>query len=114
MLTLERLARDVVARWAHGDLAEAVRALGLRLQEIAQDRVRHLDLIERAIGIYADDDIDIDADDTFISASEDGAFVMGWLWMPWGDAASATEKRLATGPHAEPDMCPGEAAAPAP
>lgn len=82
MLTLERLAREVVARWEHGDLAEAVRALDQRLQAIAGDRVRHLDLIERAIGIYADDDIDIDADDTFIAESEEGAFVMGWLWMP--------------------------------
>jgi hypothetical protein len=91
MLTLERLARDVVARREHGDLAEAVRALDQRLQEIAGDRVRHLDLIERAIGIYVDDDIDIDADDTFISESEEGAFVMGWLWMPRGDAMSPAE-----------------------
>lgn len=84
MLTLERLARDVVASWEHGDLAAAVRALDQRLQEIANDRVTHADLIERAIGIYADDDIDVDPDDTFISASDEGAFVMGWLWMPRG------------------------------
>lgn len=82
MLTLERLARDVVARWEHGDLAEAVGALDQHLQAIAGDRARHLDLIERAIGIYVDDHIDIDADDTLISESEEGAFVMGWLWMP--------------------------------
>jgi hypothetical protein len=91
MLMLERLARDVVARWEHGDLAQAVRALDQCLQAIAGDRVRHLDLIERAIGIYADDDIDIDADDTFISESEEGAFVMGWLWMPRCDAMGPTE-----------------------
>lgn len=82
MLTLERLARNVVTSWERGDLAASVRALDERLREIAADRVRHLDLIERAICIYADDDIDMDADDTFISASDEGAFVMGWLWMP--------------------------------
>lgn len=99
MLTLERLARDVIASWEHGDLAAAVRALDERLREIAADRVRHRDLIERAIGIYADDDIDIDADDTFISGSDEGAFVMAWLWMP-GDVVSPTDEaheRLAEG-----------------
>ena len=56
MLTLERLARDVVASWEHGDLAAAVQALDQRLQEIPSDRVTHEDLIERAIGIHANDD----------------------------------------------------------
>lgn len=56
MLTPERLARDVVASWEHGDLAAAVRALDQRLQEIANDRETHQDLIERAIGIHANDD----------------------------------------------------------
>lgn len=56
LLTLERLARDVVASWEHGDLAAAVQAMDQRLQEIANYRVTHQDLIERAIGIYADDD----------------------------------------------------------
>ena len=91
MLRIERLARDVVACREQGDLASAVRALDQRLREIADDRVRHQDLIERAIGIYADDDIDIDADDTFISESDEGAFVMGWLWMP-SDALSLIDE----------------------
>jgi len=82
LLTLERLARAVVACWERGDLAAAVRTLDQRLQEIANERVKHQNLIERAIGIYADDDIDIDPDDTFISGSAEGASVMGWLWMP--------------------------------
>lgn len=82
MLTLERLARDVVASWEHGDLAAAVQALDQCLREIASDRVTHQALIERAIGIHANDDIDIDPEDTFISGSGEGAFVMGWLWMP--------------------------------
>ncbi|MFM9925447.1 hypothetical protein VLK31_20830 [Variovorax sp. H27-G14] len=91
MLTLERLAREVVVCWERGDLAAAVRALDQRLQEIADDRLKHQDLIERAIGLYADDDIEIDAEDTFISASAEGAFVMGWLWMP-SDAVSPTDE----------------------
>lgn len=99
LLTLERLARDVVASWERGDLAAAVQALGQRLQEMAADRVRHRNLIERAIGIYADDDIDIDADDTFISGSDEGAFVMGWLWMPCGvvSPTDETQEHLAEG-----------------
>jgi hypothetical protein len=68
-----------------------VGALDQRLQAIAGDRVRHLGLIERAIGIYADDDIAIDADDTLISESKEGAFVMGWLRMPRCDAMGPTE-----------------------
>ncbi|WP_285412901.1 hypothetical protein [Variovorax sp. efr-133-TYG-130] len=56
MLTLERLARDVVTSWEHGDLAAAVRALDQRLQEIASDRETKQELIERAIGIHANDD----------------------------------------------------------
>ncbi|MFZ3120385.1 MAG: hypothetical protein WA159_18945 [Variovorax sp.] len=93
MLTLDGLARDVVARWERGDLAEAVRALDQRLQAIAEDRVRHLDLIERAIGLYGDDDVDIDAHDTLLCESEGGAFVMGWLWVPGpdGDTARRTD-----------------------
>lgn len=81
MLMLERLAREVVARWDHGDLAQAMHALDQRLQEVAEDRVRHRGLIERAIGLYQSDDIAIDLEGTFISESEEGAFVMGWLWM---------------------------------
>ncbi|WP_447778073.1 hypothetical protein [Variovorax boronicumulans] len=81
MLSLERLAHEVVTRWERGDLAEAVRALDRHLQEIAEDRERQRGLIERAVGLYADDDIEIDADRTFISESQKGAFVMGWLWV---------------------------------
>lgn len=56
LLKLERLALDVVASWEQGDLAAAVQALDQRLQEIASDRVTHQYLIERAIGIHANDD----------------------------------------------------------
>jgi len=81
MQRLERLAREVVTRWECGNLAEAVRALDRHLQEIAEDRERYRDLIERAIGRYADDDIEIDADGALISASQAEAFVTGWLWV---------------------------------
>lgn len=62
MQRLEWLAREVVTRWERGNLAEAVRALDRHRQEIAEDRERYRDLIERAIDLYADDDIEIDAD----------------------------------------------------
>ncbi|WP_447774041.1 hypothetical protein [Variovorax boronicumulans] len=90
MLLLESLAREVVARWERGDLAEAVRELDLHLQGIAEDRERHRDLIERAVGLYANDDIEIDADRTFIAASQEGAFVMGWLWVSRSDGVVAS------------------------
>lgn len=77
MQRLERLAREVVTRWECSNLAEAVRALDRHLQEIAEERERYRDLIERVIDLYADDDIEIDADSTFISASQAGAFVTG-------------------------------------
>ena len=98
MLRLERLAREVVARWERGDLAQAVRALDHCLQEIAEDRVRHAELIERAIGVYQSDDCDIDADDTLIFQNEEGAFVMGWLWMPRDDALDVKALRKAQPP----------------
>jgi hypothetical protein len=91
LLQLERLAREVVARWECGDLAEAARALDQHLQDIAEDRVRHADLIERAIGIHADEDAEIGPEDTFISESEEGAFVMGWLWVSGRDGDAAID-----------------------
>lgn len=93
MLRLEHLAREVVLRWERHDLAEAVRALDQHLQETAEDRSRHMDLIERAVGLCTNDDFQIDANDTFVSESKEGAFVMGWLWMPRRDdegSAAAT------------------------
>jgi len=89
MPLLERLAREVVARWEHGDLAEAVNALDQHLQGNAEDRVRHAELIERAIDLYQDDDIQIDANASLVCESEAGAFVMGWLWMSGCDSSAA-------------------------
>jgi len=89
MHLLERLAREVVARWEHGDLAEAVNALDRHLQDIAKDRERHAELIERAIDLYQDDDIQIDADASLVCESEAGAFVMGWLWVSGRDSGAA-------------------------
>lgn len=91
LLELERLAREVVTRWECGDLAEAAHALDQHLQEVAEDRVRHADLIERAIGVHADEDIEIDPGDTFVSESEEGAFVMGWLWVSRRDGDIAID-----------------------
>lgn len=104
MRMLEGLAREVVARWERGDLAQTVRALDRHLRDIAEDRVRHADLIERAIDLYQDDDIQIDAQGSFISQSETGekgAFVMGWLWVPRPDGDIA---RLTV--ECPPDECP--------
>ncbi|PIF73744.1 hypothetical protein CLU95_0843 [Variovorax sp. 54] len=99
MRMLEGLAREVVARWERGDLAQAMRALDRHLQDVAEDRVRHADLIERAVDLYQDDDIQIDAQGSFISESETGekgVFVMGWLWVPRpdGDIARLTVECL--------------------
>ena len=91
LLKLERLAREIVVRWERGDLAEAARALDQHLQDIAEDRVRHADLIERAIGVHADEDIEIDPGDTFVSESEEGVFVMGWLWVSGRDGDAAID-----------------------
>ena len=91
MLKLERLAREILARWERGDLAEAARALDQHLQEIVEDRVRHADLIERAIGSHADEHIEIDPGDTFVSESEEGAIVMGWLWVSERDGDAAID-----------------------
>ncbi|BEP57138.1 MULTISPECIES: hypothetical protein [unclassified Variovorax] len=89
MHLLERLARGVVAHWEHGDLAEAVNALDRHLQGNAEDRVRHAELIERAIDLYQDDDIQIDANASLVCESEAGAFVMGWLWVSGRDSDAA-------------------------
>ena len=91
LLQLERLAREVVARWECGDLAEAARALDQHLQDIAEVRVRHAGPIERAIDRYQCDDIEIDADATFICESGEGAFVMGWLWVSGRDGDAAID-----------------------
>ncbi len=107
MLMLECLAREVVTRWEHGDLAETVRARDRHLQEVAEHRGRHRGLIQRAVGLYADDDIEIDANSTLISESQEGAFVMGWLWMPRHDDKSST-----AGAHAEATLYPEEGAKP--
>lgn len=101
VLTLERLACDVVACWERGDLAAAVHALDRHLQEIFEDRLRHLALIERAIDLYADDDFDIDVDDTFVSRGKGGAFVMGWRWVPWCVGVSPADGLPITGGHAD-------------
>lgn len=98
MHLLERLACEVVARWEYGDLAESVNALDQHLQDIAKDRVRHADLIERAIDLYQDDDIKIDADASLVCESEAGAFVMGWLWVSGRDSGAATHPKTTQPP----------------
>ena len=98
LLLLERLAREVVSRWESGGLAEAVHALDRHLQDIAEVRVRHAGPIERAIDRYQCDDIEIDADATFICESGEGAFVMGWLWVPGRDGNAAIHPEQGTQP----------------
>lgn len=84
MLTIESLARAVVANWDNGDLAGAVRAMGDHLQQLDQDRLDHEGTITAARSNYAEpsgDDIEID-DVPLVSTAEGGAWVSAWVWVP--------------------------------
>lgn len=92
MLRLEELAQAAVDAWETGDLATAIRELGIHLDEIRADRRLHAEAISRALVQYAmpsDDDIEID-DEPMTSAGEGGIWVQAWLWIPTPQATEVS------------------------
>ncbi|MCR6481041.1 hypothetical protein NU688_33125 [Variovorax sp. ZS18.2.2] len=88
MLKLERLAKDVVARWDSGDLAGAVRALDAHLQELATWRTDHAARIEAARDLWANDNCEIDDEPLISPGAPDegggelvGCFIGAWVWV---------------------------------
>ena len=82
MLTLEVLARNVVANWSRGDLASAVRELDQHLAALTSDREVYSTCIARARATFADDNCEIDNDPLVSAGDEPGAcFVCAWRWI---------------------------------
>lgn len=83
MLTLERLARNVVDRWECGDLPGSVRALSAHLQELARVRTAYAASIAAAREAFADDDCEIDNEPVIAPGDPDdhGCFISAWLWI---------------------------------
>lgn len=81
MLALEAAAREVVAKWENGDLAQAVRQLDAALKEIDQGRLDHEETIETARRTHVSDDLAID-EEPLVSAGEKGIWVSAWVFVP--------------------------------
>jgi hypothetical protein len=89
MLTLEKLARDLVN--ALNDepvvLSERVSQILLKLDEdltaISKDRQDFAAQIEEARGYdIVDDELEIDDDPLISNGSPDGVWVSAWIWVP--------------------------------
>jgi hypothetical protein len=94
MLIIESAAREVVKNWEKGDLAAAVRELSDVLKKIDQDRINHAGAIAIARA-QVNDELEID-DEPLIAASENGAWVSAWIWVPSEEGAEINEPRHIT------------------
>ena len=75
-------ARDAVARWEKGDLADAVRRMDAALKAIDANRPTPAE-VAAAEDEHDSDEVEVDsAGNAFVSRGDDGYWVSAWVWMP--------------------------------